>query len=395
MPAFAKARGTGEIIVGIRNMESIGAGWGQWEVFGRPGEVRTQPGAPVTAVLSPTDERLDVFCTSVEGAALTTYRTAGSDWQKWLELDKPVLSPGAEISAVWRGPHGDHLDVFAVAADGTVVTAYWEPGIGWQPWVPIHRGTKAFPRGAVTAVWQEGGDTHLDLFTTGLDGTVLTTFWTRDKGWEPWAPVQGRTKVAQGATITAVWRPGPPHLDLFASAADESVQSTYWEPGIGWHSWFPVGKEAGVATAGAAVAAVWRTPEHLDLLTIGRRREIPRPESTVRSATWQPASGWQPWYDVHPGETVRPPVGGKATITAGRSGDMRFTDALMVTRDGNMATMYIEDGTDWHEWYVVPEPWLHPGAPVAAVWLDATRVDVFVSGIAGAVLTNRWTSSDG
>jgi hypothetical protein len=29
------------------------------------------------------------------------------------------------------------------------------------------------------------------------------------------------------------------------------------------------------------------------------------------------------------------------------------------------------------------------------VWLDATRVDVFVSGIAGAVLTNRWTSSDG
>ena len=52
-----------------------------------------------------------------------------------------------------------------------------EASQGWQPWFPVVPGTKMRPGATVTAVWRSN-DTHLDLYATGNDGTVWSTWWS-------------------------------------------------------------------------------------------------------------------------------------------------------------------------------------------------------------------------
>jgi len=398
----SEARGTGEIFVENSYTGSAGDGqavrvmanWGEWVPAGASA-AQGQPGAPVTAAWERKGERTDLFVTNAYGTVLTTNRTVDFGWQPWSEIGKSVLFPGTEVSAVWRGTRAVHLDLFAGGADGTVMSTWWDRDGGWRQWFPIPGDRQVFPGATVTAVWREGGTDHLDLFTTGIDGTVMSTFWEGEGGWRQWFPVQGDTKVAPGTAVTALWRPGHSHIDLFASGSDGLVQSTYWEPGIGWQPWFAVDKRPGVASSTAAVAAVWRSPDHLDLLTIGP--DSVRRQGTVRSATWEPTTGWQEWYDVRP-DSGHAYLGCHATVTAGKitPEGVAYTDAFMTSWDGTVLVTYSSSGTDWHDWIQVrPETKLYPGAAVAAVWRDAERaeqVDLFVSGIDGTVLTNRWTS---
>ena len=41
---------------------------------------------------------------------------------------------------------------------------------------------------------------HLDLFTTGLDGLIYSTYWDSTSGWATWFPLPG--------ALTDVMRPG-------------------------------------------------------------------------------------------------------------------------------------------------------------------------------------------
>lgn len=393
---FAAAR-YGEIFVDDRHTESTDGtdarqgGWDRWTPAGAE-PAQTLPGAPVTALWRPGGRAFELFMTTTDGTPATTSRTEDLPWESWSKAGHGTLAPGAAISAVWRGATGRHLDLFATAADGTVLTTFREPHVDWQEWVPVQAETKSVPGSTVTAVWREGGDTHLDLFTTAIDGTVQTTWWEAGPGWQPWFPVEERTKMVPGSTITALWRPAGRHLDLFATAADGTVQTTWWEVGPGWQPWFAVDKRPGVAGAGAAVAAVWRgwAPDHLDLLTIGP--DTVRQKGIVRSAAWEPATEWQEWYAVIP-DTSRAALGCHPTITAGPTGDGRYTVAWTTGADGTVQAIDISAGNDWSNWIDVRlDTGMYPGAAVAQLWRQSDRVDVFVSGIDGTVLTNSWVA---
>ena len=97
-------------------------------------------------------------------------------WQRrfsiWPQIAK--ADPGATVTAVWRDPN--HLDLFTTGTDGTVWSAWWEAGPGWQQWFPIWpQVAKANPGAAVTALWRD--PEHLDLFITGTDGTQIYAVW--------------------------------------------------------------------------------------------------------------------------------------------------------------------------------------------------------------------------
>ena len=54
----------------------------------------------------------------------------------------------------------------------------------WANWFSIHPETKAEAGAQVTAVW--ANTAHLDLFMTGSDGVVWSTWWEAVPGWQPW-----------------------------------------------------------------------------------------------------------------------------------------------------------------------------------------------------------------
>jgi hypothetical protein len=143
-------------------------------------------------------------------------------------------------------------DLFIVDARGEVASTWWEPGCGWQPWFTINPEMSVPYRAQkVSAVWSNN-KTHLDLFIVTSDGTVKTTFWEANpapplkKGWQDWFPIGASGNAAAGQSVTALWS-NPRHLDLFITAADGTVKSTFWEanpaPPLqkGWQDWLPKG----------------------------------------------------------------------------------------------------------------------------------------------------------
>ncbi|MGC1648771.1 MAG: hypothetical protein WA741_23380, partial [Candidatus Sulfotelmatobacter sp.] len=153
--------------------------------------------------------------------------------------------------------------------NGAVWSASWEPSSGWLPWFLVSNEVNMQPGATVTALWRPN-QMHLDLFATGNDGAVWSASWEPSRGWWPWFLVNNQVKMQPGATVSALWRPGDTHLDLFATGDDGAVWSASWEPSSGWSSWFLVHNEVKMPP-GATVTALLRPSQtHLDLFTTGK-----------------------------------------------------------------------------------------------------------------------------
>jgi hypothetical protein len=198
--------------------------------------------------------------------------------------------PPQKVTALWSSPQ--HLDLFITDAQGEVASTWWEFGCGWQPWFTIHpESATGAPGQPVTAVWSN--PQHLDFFVTGHDGRVMSTWWEAVKGCQPWFAIHPESATgAPGQPVTAVWS-NPQHLDLFITGRDGRVMSTWWEGAKGWQPWFAIHPESAVGAPGQPVTAVWANPQHLDLFVTGG-------DGRVMSTWWEAAKSWQPWFAIHP-----------------------------------------------------------------------------------------------
>jgi hypothetical protein len=133
---------------------------------------------------------------------------------------------------------------------------------GWHPWFRVSGGAAA-PRSPITVVARNPN--HLDLFVTGTDGRIYSTWWDANGGWANWFNVSGGA-AALGSPITAVAR-NPNHLDLFVTGTDGRIYSTWWDANGGWANWFNV--SGGAAALGSRVEVISRNPNHLDLFVTG------------------------------------------------------------------------------------------------------------------------------
>jgi hypothetical protein len=98
----------------------------------------------------------------------------------------------AEVSAVSR--HADQLDLFITGNDGVVYTSWWTAGQDWSGvnnnWEPIGG---VFPLGAPVAAVSRYRD-QLDLFIIGNNGVIYTEWWTQGQDWSGrggWRPIGG------------------------------------------------------------------------------------------------------------------------------------------------------------------------------------------------------------
>jgi hypothetical protein len=104
--------------------------------------------------------------------------------------------------------------------------------IEWSTWFLIHPEIKANPGATVTPLWSKN-QTHLDLFMVGTDGAVWSTWWDQPLSWRPWFLIHPEIKMQPGAFVTALWSKGETHLDIFVTGTDGAVWSTFWDQAQG------------------------------------------------------------------------------------------------------------------------------------------------------------------
>lgn len=146
--------------------------------------------------------------------------------------------------------------------------------MSWRNWFNVSGGAAAL-RSTITAIARNPN--HLDLFVTGTDGRIYSTWWDINGGWANWFNVSGG-RAALGSRINAVAR-NPNHLDLFVTGTDGRIYSTWWDVNGGWASWFNV--SGGGAALGSPIDVVSRNPDHLDLFVTGT-------DTRIYSTFWTP-----------------------------------------------------------------------------------------------------------
>jgi hypothetical protein len=181
-------------------------------------------------------------------------------WHPWFNVSGGAAALGSPITAIARNP--DHLDLFVTGTDGRIYSTWWDASSGWASWFNVSGGRAALGS-PITAVARNPN--HLDLFVTGTDGRIYSTWWDASSGWANWFNVSGGA-AAPRSRINVVAR-NPNHLDLFVTGTDRRIYSTWWDAASGWAGWFNV--SGGAAALASPIDVVARYPDHLDLFVTG------------------------------------------------------------------------------------------------------------------------------
>ncbi|MDQ2852221.1 MAG: hypothetical protein M3Y49_16125, partial [Actinomycetota bacterium] len=315
------------------------------------------------------------------------------------------LSP-APVASISRSR--DQIDLFAIGTDGSVDSTYWNPAGGWSPsWFRLAdaRFGDQFtiaPGSPISVLSRSPG--HLDLFATGRDGRVYSTFWDASSGWSGTWFWLGDTnfadqfKVPVGSQITSVDRASD-LIDLFVAGLDGGVYSTFWNAGGGWYNhWFRLGDarfgDQFTVAPGTPISAISRFAEHLDLFATGR-------DGHVYSTFWDASSGWSgQWFwlgDTNYADQFVVPVGAPVTALS------RFRDQIdlfVAGLDGGVYSTFWNAGGGWfNHWFRLGDNrfgdgfTIMPGAPVTAISRFEGHLDLFVSGRDGHVYSTFWDVS--
>ena len=95
-----------------------------------------------------------------------------SGWGGWFNVSGGMAALGSRINVVARNPN--HLDLFVTGTDGRIYSTWWDGASGWGGWFNVSGGAAALasPIDVVSRY-----PDHLDLFVTGTDGRIYSTWW--------------------------------------------------------------------------------------------------------------------------------------------------------------------------------------------------------------------------
>ena len=387
---------------------AAGQNWGDHKPFAISPSGAARSDAPIAAI-SRNPNHMDVFWVGWDGAIGSTWYDTVQG-QNWGDHQPFAISPPAaagaksHLAAVARTP--DHMDVFWIGPDGGIGSTWYDSaaGSGWgdhQPFPVASPGAAlgpGSPLGTASGFGLGRNPNQLDLFWIRPDGAIGSTWWNSAAG-QSWGDHQPFTVAAPGAAVpggrvASVGRT-PNHMDVFWVGPDGAIASTWWDaaPGCNWgdHQAFPITKP-GAARAGSPVAAVSRTPNHLDVFWIG-------PDGAIASTWWDsaPKCGWG---DHLPFPITPPGAAGDGSGLSSVSRSPYQVDVFWVGKDGAIGSTWwnTAPGQSWgdHQPFAAAPPGsAAPGSAVASAGRTPNHLDVFWVGPDGAIASTWWDAAPG
>jgi hypothetical protein len=348
--------------------------------------LQVTPGAPVTALAPWGNGHVDLFVTDSDGVVWSTFWEKGTSWVSWFPIHPEVkMHPGASVSA-YAPPWGNHIDLFVTDSDGVVWSTFWEKGTSWVSWFPIHPEITMYPGAPVTALVTHPG--HYDVFVTDRNGSVLSTFWEKKTGWVPWFEPRAEVRMQPGARVTALVPWGNDHIDLFVTGTDGAVWSTFWQKDTKWVPWFMIHPEVKMQP-GATVSAIapgGGKVGHIDLFATGTHGE-------VLWTYWEAKTTWAKWLAIHREVPMQPGATVSVLNTRDEHVDLFVTDRNGVVWSSFRPKTY---GPSWVPWFGIHhEVHLSPGAPIASLVPHPEHIDLFAADAKGAVWSMNWQPNTG
>src|SRR6185436_16370815 len=153
------------------------------------------------------------------------------EWNRSFVIPRTArASENSGLAALAR--RHDHLDVFWIAPDGAVMTQWWNAaaGFGWDRHDSFHISGEHPARhdSKLSAIARQ--EDHIDVFWIAADGSVWTAWWDAafDQGrWQQpfWIAPPGSARTDSGLTAVAKTRE---HIDVFWIAPDGAIWTHWW-----------------------------------------------------------------------------------------------------------------------------------------------------------------------
>ena len=299
-------------------------------------------------------------------------------WNQWFRIRSETVFNQKSPVVISRS--ADQFDLFKIGADGAVWTTFWNTENGWSAWFQIHPETVFDSENAhITAISRKSN--QIDLFTTGLDGAVWSTFWTQEQGWNTWFQIHPQTGFSQHTPVTVISRE-PEQLDIFKIGFDGVLWSNFWNQANGWHDWFQIHPEI-LHDINASVCALARKAGQLDLF-------VPLLYGSVWTTFWNDASGWNDWFEIHSETAFNHP----SISAVSRNPDQ--IDLFKIDNNGVVLSTFWNPDNGWNAWFPIhAETVFNPEGIVTAISRNPDQIDLFTTGLDGAVWSSFWNFAKG
>ncbi len=333
-------------------------------------------------------ERLDTFWIASDESVWTNWWFANfnnAQWNSPIQIAPPGSAAFDTVTVTARTPL--HLDAFWVHTDGSVWSNWWDLNANNGNWnTPFPIAPPGSARGSKIAAVSRTPD-HVDVFWIGRDGSVQSNWWDANLNNAQWnTPFNvAPPGSARFGMIAAVSRT-PDHLDVFWIGKDKSVNSNWWDVNFNNGRWNTPFQIAGPGSAKyGQITAVCRTPDHLDAFWITPRGAVASNwwDANVNNARWN-----TPFLVAGNGSA-------RGGITA-VSRTEQHVDVFWVAPDGSVGTNWWDANVNNAQWNT-PFSIASPGSAVPSVLSAVGRlpehIDVFWVAPDGSVGSNWWDAN--
>ena len=275
--------------------------------------------------------------------------------------------------AIARNPN--HLDLFVTGTDGRIYSTWWDASGGWANWFNVSGGAAALGS-PITVVARNPN--HLDLFVTGTDGGIYSSLVGCERRLGHWFNVSGG-RAALGSKVTAIAR-NPNHLDLFVTGTDGRIYSCWWDQSGGW--------AAGSTSPAARRRWARRSPRSHAIRTISIC-SLPAPTAASIPRWWDQSGGWAAWFNVSGGAAaLRSPITAVAR-------NPNHLDLFVTGTDGRIYSSWWDQSGGWAAWFNVSGGAAALASEITAIARNPNHLDLFVTGTDGRIYSTWWDASGG
>ena len=195
------------------------------------------PGANITSTYYPMDNQLEVFTVGNDGDVKVIWKKNNLRWDNPpVAISPPNFAPpGAGITSIFY-PMDNRLEVFTVGNDGDVKVIWKKNNLRWDnPPVAISPPNFAPPGANITSTYYPM-DNQLEVFTVGNDGRVYVMWKQNNLDWLGPTPISLPNFAPPGAGITSIFYPMDNQLEVFTVGNDGrlyviwKVENNWWLP---------------------------------------------------------------------------------------------------------------------------------------------------------------------
>ncbi len=290
---------------------------------------------------------------------------APPDWQPWMPVGVETFQQPTRVLGIARTP--DDVDLFGIAVDGQVYTAWWHTGQQWAGWAVPAGGT--FNQGTPLSGMSRD-PLMVDLFAVGLDGNAYTAWWRGGAGWSGFSKfVSG--SFSKGTPITPVAR-GEDSVDLFAVGEDGNTYTAWWR-GASWSGFSRFA--SGTFSQNTPIAGVSKDGSSVDLFAVGE-------DGNAYTAWWR-GQNWAGFAQFASGNFPQ------GTLFSALARDTNSVDVFAIGTDGQAYTAWWR-GSSWSGFSQFASGNFTIGTPITGISRDGSSIDVFAVGKDGLVYTATW-----